>query len=256
MGPRPYVLAETNWLSVKNTKYQVAILPWGATEAHNYHLPYSTDNLQVTHIATESARKAWRRGAKPIVLPTVPYGVNTGQFDVTLDINMMPSTQLALLRDISQVLCHQKIYKLVVLNGHGGNSFKQMIREVGVQFPQMFISEVNWFKVLDGTDFFVEPGDHASELETSLVMHLSPNLVRPLAEAGDGGVRESALTAVREGWAWTERRWLEATYDTGAGNPSQSSPEKGERFLEALTNKLSSFLEELSELDLGQLYLD
>ena len=44
MSERPYILAETHWKTVKNTPYEVVVLPWGATEAHNYHLPYATDN--------------------------------------------------------------------------------------------------------------------------------------------------------------------------------------------------------------------
>jgi len=256
MAGRPYILAETNWQAVRNTQFEVAILPWGATEAHNYHLPYATDNIQVEYIAAESARRAWNRGARPIVLPTVPYGVNTGQLDVTLDINMMPSTQAALLGDVAHVLSHQEIHKLVVLNGHGGNDFRQIIREVGARYRDLFICELNWFKVLDGSDYFEEPGDHGGELETSITMHLIPALVRPLTEAGSGQVRDSALAAVREGWVWTERRWLEATEDTGAGDPTRSSPEKGARFLGALTEKIGSFLVELASQDLAKLYVE
>ena len=92
---RPYILAENNWKTIKETKYEVAILPWGACEAHNYHLPYGTDIIEADNVAAESARIAWEQGSKVIVLPTVPFGVNTGQFDVALDINMNPSTQLA-----------------------------------------------------------------------------------------------------------------------------------------------------------------
>jgi len=43
MPGRPYILAETTWQAVRDTKFEVAVLPWGATEAHNYHLPYATD---------------------------------------------------------------------------------------------------------------------------------------------------------------------------------------------------------------------
>jgi creatinine amidohydrolase len=39
MDPRPFILQETNWKTIKDTDYEIAILPWGATEAHNYHLP-------------------------------------------------------------------------------------------------------------------------------------------------------------------------------------------------------------------------
>ena len=127
MKVRPYVLADNNWKSVKEENYTVAILPWGATEAHNYHLPYATDNILAENAAIESARKAWEKNAKVVVLPTVPFGVNTGQLDVDLCINMNPSTQMAVLKDIVHVLDAQNIQKLVIVNGHGGNNFRHII---------------------------------------------------------------------------------------------------------------------------------
>src|SRR3712207_9422514 len=88
MPGRPYVLTETTWKTVKSTSYDVAILPWGATEAHNYHLPYGTDTIQCDRAAAEAARLAWERGARVVVLPTVPFGVNTSQLDIELCLNM------------------------------------------------------------------------------------------------------------------------------------------------------------------------
>ena len=67
MPGRPFVLAETTWKTVKEIPYELAILPWGATEAHNYHLPYSTDTIESEHIANEAARLAWEQGARVIV---------------------------------------------------------------------------------------------------------------------------------------------------------------------------------------------
>ena len=55
MAGRPWILAETNWKEVEATDYDVVVLPWGATEAHNYHLPYSTDVVQCDQIAAEAA---------------------------------------------------------------------------------------------------------------------------------------------------------------------------------------------------------
>ena len=137
MAGRPYILAETNWKDVRETEYDVAILPWGATEAHNYHLPYSTDVVQCDEIAAEAAKRAWGQGARPIVLPTVPFGVNTGQLDVKLDINMNPSTQLAVLSDVVAALERQGIDRLLIMNGHGGNDFRQMVRELlGLNGPR------------------------------------------------------------------------------------------------------------------------
>ena len=63
MSPRSWIIAETNWKHVKATRYEVAMLPWGATEAHNWHLPYATDSLQNDAIAAEAGRIAWEAGA-------------------------------------------------------------------------------------------------------------------------------------------------------------------------------------------------
>ena len=81
---KPYILAETNWKTIKDSQPELAVLPWGATEAHNLHLPFSTDNIQIEKIASEAAGKAWERGAKIIVLPVVPFGVHTGQLDIKI----------------------------------------------------------------------------------------------------------------------------------------------------------------------------
>jgi creatinine amidohydrolase len=120
------------------------------------------------------------------VLPTIPFGVNTGQTDIKLDINMHPSTQMAVLSDIIEVLNRQGIYKLLILNSHGGNDFKNILRELGVKYPKMFLSTCNWFKALDKSLYFDQEGDHADEMETSLLLYLRPELVLPLGEAGEG----------------------------------------------------------------------
>ena len=176
---RPYILSETNWKAVKETKFELAVLPWGATEAHNYHLPYGTDNIESDYLAAKSASLAWDKGAKVIVLPTIPFGVNTGQSDIYLDINLNPSTQFAILCDIIEVLNRQGIYKLMIFNSHGGNNWKSIVRELGLKYPNMFICVSNWYQSLDRKKYFDEPGDHADEMETSLILYLKPALVLP-----------------------------------------------------------------------------
>ena len=183
---RPYILAETNWKNIQKTTYDLAILPWGATEAHNYHLPYATDVIEADRIAAAAAEIAWNKGAKIIVLPTIPFGVNTGQADIKLDVNIYPSTQMAILSDIIEMLNRQNIKKLLILNSHGGNDFKTLIRELGLKYPQMFLATCNWYQALNKKDFFDEMGDHADEMETSLMLYLAPELVLPLTEAGTG----------------------------------------------------------------------
>lgn len=252
---RPYILAESNWKTLKDQTIELAVLPWGATEAHNYHLPYATDVIEGTAIAEEAGRKAWEQGAKIMILPTIPFGVNTGQTDITLDINMHPSTQAAVLNDIIEVLNRQGIHKLLILNSHGGNNFKPIIRELGVAYPEMFISFCNWFQSVDKGRFFDHPGgDHADEMETSLVMYLQPELVRSLEEAGEGHAKSFKIKALREEWAWAEREWSKVTEDTGVGNPKKATAEKGRKYFEAVTEKVSKLFVELAEADKDDLY--
>lgn len=251
---RPYILAENNWKTVKETEYVLAILPWGATEAHNFHLPYGTDIIEAEQVAAESARLAWEKGIKLTVLPVIPFGVNTGQFDVKLDMNMNPSTQLAVLSDVVDVLNRQGIYKLIIFNSHGGNDFKTMIRELGLRYPKMFLCSCNWYQAVDQKQFFEHKDDHAGEMETSIVMHLTPDLVRPLDEAGDGAAKKFRITAIREGWAWSERKWLQVTKDTGVGDPRKATKEKGEKYFKAVIEKVSSFFVEVAQTRNDDLY--
>ncbi len=254
MQTRPYLLAETNWKTAKDTNYQAAILPWGATEAHNYHLPYATDNFESEYVAAESARLAWERGAKVIVLPGIPFGVNTGQLDVKLCINMNPSTQYAIIKDVTDVLLRHGIRKLVILNAHGGNIFKTMIRELAIDFPDMFACSIDFWRIGDAKKYFDEPGDHAGELETSIIMHLRPDLVRPLEEAGPGKAKSYRFKGFKEGWATSQRHWTKVTEDTGVGNPARSTAEKGRAYLEMVTKEVSEFLVELEGTGLEDLY--
>ena len=255
MNARPWILAESTWKTVEATPYDVAVLPWGATEAHNYHLPYATDNIQCDALAAEAARRAWERGTKVVVLPCVPFGVNTGQLDIKLCLNMNPATQAALLADLVGALEVQGIRKLVIFNGHGGNDFKQMIRELQPR-TSVFLSTVNWYRIGDASAIFTDLGDHAGELETSVMMHVAGDLVRPLAEAGDGHERRWAITALREGWAWAPRRWTQVSADTGTGNPARATVEKGARYAEIVTSRVADFLVELSAADASALYVD
>lgn len=251
---RPFVLEETNWKRIKAYRPEVAVLPWGATEAHNYHLPYGTDNYLATQIAAESARLANEQGAGVVVLPTMAYGVNTGQPDIRLDMNLNPGTQFMVLKDLITVLNRQSIKKLVIMNTHGGNDFKQHIRELNLLFPEMLLTQCNWFKMPGAERFFDDLGEHAGEVETSLMMHLYPHLVLPLQEAGKGTAKKFRVQALNQGWAWAERRWSQVTEDTGIGNPEKSTAEKGEAFFRFMTEKIAGFLVELSNADLKDLY--
>ena len=251
---RPYILVESNWKDIQKAEIEVAILPWGATEAHNYHLPYGTDNFQIEAIAAEAARRAHEKGAKVIVLPNVPFGVNTGQADIAFNLNIYPSTQYRIINDLLEVLERQGVHKLIIVNGHGGNNFKPLLRELGLKHPKMLLLFTNFFQTVDKKDFFEEKGDHADEMETSLMLHLHSDLILPLEEAGEGREKKSRITGIREGWAWSERKWSMVSEDTGIGNPKKATAEKGKRFFEAVSAKIANLITEVAEVDIDDRY--
>jgi creatinine amidohydrolase len=77
-------------------------------------------------------------------------------------------------------------------------------------------------------------------------MHLYPELLLPLEEAGDGATKKFNIKAINEGWAWTQRPWTMVTKDTGSGDPSLSNPEKGKLFLEKCSENIAEFFAEIN----------
>ena len=252
--PAPFILRENNWKSVQSQSYDIAVLPWGATEAHNYHLPFGTDTIETEYIARMAAAKAWEKGTRVVVLPAIPYGVNAAQLDIFMTMNMNPSTQLKILEDMLSNLSMHGINKLVVFNGHGGNDFKTLIRELQPRYPEIFIAQLNWFEVVPLSQYFEEAGDHANEMETSVMMHIVPDLVLPLTEAGTGKAKVPRFAARKEGWVWFPRAWTKVSQDTGIGNPKKASAEKGGKYLEAITDKIADFLVELDRTGPDEIY--
>lgn len=252
---RPFILEETNWKQIKNQQYEVAVLPWGATEPHNYHLPYGTDSLETARIAADAAEKAWQKGSKIMVLPVIPLGIqNMGQIDLPFCLHTRLATQQMILEDILSALYNQGIRKFVLLNGHGGNDFKQVVRDLQPEFPDMFISIVNWFKLFPNSQHFEEEGDHANEMETSVIMHYFPGLVGSLEEAGEGTAKKFKMKSLQENVAWTPRHWDKVSEDTGVGNPKKATAEKGKKFLDDVTTKIADFFDELAASNLDDLY--
>ena len=252
-------------------QYDVAILPWGATEPHNLHLPYMTDCILSQAVAVDAAERALKNyGVRCMVLPPVAMGSqNPGQRDLPFCIHYRYETQFAILKDIVASLRHQGIRRLLIVNGHGGNSFKQMIRdlEVPLSSPEgdtkvlksnevpsgavgraFFIAAAEWFKMAPAKEFFEQPGDHADEIETSVMMHYHPELVR-LDEAGEGRAKSFAIDALREGKVWMPRHWTLVTDDTGIGNPALSTAEKGRRFADACADGFARFLKDFAAVN-------
>ncbi|MBR8724045.1 putative mycofactocin system creatinine amidohydrolase family protein MftE [Bacteroides pyogenes] len=231
---------------VKGCMYDLVILPWGATEPHNLHLPYLTDCILSHDVAVEAALLAKQMyDIHCMVMPAVTMGSqNPGQRELPFCIHTRYETQKAILTDIVASLYAQGVRKLVIVNGHGGNTFKSMIRDLSVDYPDFLIASSEWFTVLKAGDFFEDPGDHADELETSVMMYYHPELVN-LQEAGKGDYKKFAIRSLNEKVAWIPRDWSKVSEDTGIGNPCKASAAKGERFAKAVAEKYAKLFEEL-----------
>jgi creatinine amidohydrolase len=91
-------------------------------------------------------------------------------------------------------------------------------------------------------------------METSVMMALRPDVLRPLSEAGAGKARKFRVAGLRDGWAWAPRQWSKVTSDTGTGDPMASTPAKGEKFLKAVAERIAGFLVDLARSDPDNMY--
>lgn len=254
---RPWKLAETNYAYVKEHPFDVAVLPLGATEPHNLHLPYGTDTYEGDAVGEHICAAAHERGARVVLLPTLPYGPETNQMAFPLAMNLNPSTVAAVVTDLVTALAQHGIRKVVLLNSHGGNDLKPLLRELYGRTPaHLFLC--NWYRVLADIEreIFSVADDHAGEMETSLILAYHPHLVARHADgslaADAGSVRATRFEAVNRGWVSITRPWHLLTTNSGAGNPHAASAEKGRRAMQHLVERLATFLVELAASPLDE----
>ena len=247
---RPWMLSELTYATVKGADIQVAVLPLGATEPHNLHLPYGTDVFEATILGEHLCSAAHGRGAKVVLLPTIPFGVETNMRMLPLAINVNPETLNRFVRDVVMSLRNSGVQKIVLLNSHGGNEFKPLLRELAGDGIQVFL--IDWFRVLNDvySTIFEQKEDHAGEMETSFALAYFPHLVQRNADgslaADDGATQPTMFDAVNRGWVSITRPWHLLTTNTGSGNPHAASAEKGRQCMELLVDRLAGFLVELS----------
>jgi creatinine amidohydrolase len=245
---RPWMLSELTYADIKgHPPFEVAVLPLGATEPHNLHLPYATDTIQVELVADMACERAHTRGARVVRLPALAYGTETNQMRFPLAMNVNPSTLAALLGDLIASLETHGVRKILLLNGHGGNDLKWFLREkFGKTNIHLFLC--NWYRV--GADrhasIFEKPDDHAGEMETSMGLAHFPSLVH-LERADPGAMRPSRFEAVSRGWVEITRAWDLLTTNSGAGDPRAASAEKGRAYTELVVERIGDFLVDLSK---------
>jgi len=245
-------LLTANLQNLSENKYEVAVLPVGATEAHNRHLPEGMDWLHTTWTAREVCRRAWEKCRSVILLPGLPYGVDCNLMAYPLTIHISQTTLDAVVRDILDSLNRHGIKKVVLINGHGGNDFVPLIRQIQTQMDT-FVFLCDWWKVGEDhyDEIFENPDDHAGEMETSVALALFPELVQ-LTNAGSGKVRSFRFEALRKGWLRTSRDFAKINDHCAAGDPSKASADKGRQYLDLVVGRISDFLVELAQSSIDE----
>ncbi len=250
------ILAEQTHAFIRQQPWQVAVLPFGATEPHNLHMPYGTDNFQVEEIGRRACQRAYDAGARVMLLPTIPFGVNTNHLRIPggLACSVTPTTLLALVSDLVESLEMQGVRKLVLLNGHGGNELKPITRQLHHR-SKVFLCVCDWYRVAADVypKLFEKPGEHADEMETSMGLAFFPHLMHPEL-ADNGAARPSRFEAINRGWVSITRPWHLVSANTGLGDPTAASAEKGRQLLDIVVGRLASFLVELAASPLDETF--
>ncbi len=244
---KPWKLLEVKQGYVRDNPYEVVMLPLGATEPHNLHMPYGTDTIETEIIGERICQKAHELGAKVALLPCIPYGVDSNLMGFPMTISIDPSTLDSLIFDIIKSMETHGIRKMVILNGHGGNSMKHTLREF-FDKTEVFLSLVDWYTVADDLypQLFEDAGDHAGEMETSLGLHLFPHLT-DIALADDGATRKSRFEAINKGWVQVTRPFDIVSKNCGIGNPAKATAEKGRLLVDVISERIGTYVKELSD---------
>lgn len=232
-----YLMSRMTWKEYEAKKEHVLILPVGSTEQHGPHLPLSVDTVIAQEIALKFAEQI-----DGIVAPAISYGYKSKPlsgggplFPGTIDLNGI--TLMYLINDVLEEFIRDGITKIFILNAHFENEafILESTDIISRQHPEVTIIETNWWDVLSQEiidEVFSEtafPGwafEHAAITETSLMMYLSPELVRRDLISGEMGAEPAAYAKypIVKGMV----------PDSGILAPAvSSSPEKGKLMVDA-----------------------
>lgn len=227
--------------------YSVCVLPWGSFEPHGLHLPYLTDSLLASLVAVTSVEKTAELKYKFLILPCINMGSqNPGQTNKKYCIHYSSTSQFNVLVDIVDSLYNQGIRKLVIINGHNGNNFKIIVRDIENMYNDFKIFVCNYLDIIEENKDkfksvidFPEIDEHAGFTETSLMMAYMPMFVKK--EYLDKQ-KEDLERKERPKYMWTPKNWDEVSTFTNLGDPSTSSAEDGEILMEYVTHVISKSL--------------
>lgn len=234
----------------------VLVVPVGSIEQHGHHMPVGTDAILVDAVAHHSAERVVEE-LPILVSPPVWSGYSPHHMAFGGTITLEYDDLLDVLEDVADSALDNGFDSFLLLNGHGGNAslVRSATSTIGTQHPEAEVLGLTYFQL--AASFIDEIRDtdlggmgHAGEFETSLMMHLRPELVdedriegtnmdEPYPQGIDDLVAGGPLSVYRDFTEYSE---------TGAiGDPTVSSAEKGERILELLCDEMESLLAQMHE---------
>jgi creatinine amidohydrolase/Fe(II)-dependent formamide hydrolase-like protein len=251
LGPLTWPEAEKRFKDI-----DVALLPVGAIEQHGPHLPLDTDAWDAERICDDVAAACSH--PRPIVLPPIAYGVSYHHDDFPGTLSISPDTLSRMVYEIGVAAARNGITKLLIINGHGGNSAAlhfaaQMInRDTGI-FTAVDTGESSDTDIDKLTE---TPNDvHAGEVETSTTLALRPELVRmDLAKPAIPRFSSHYLdfTSKRSvGWYAHTKKISESGV---LGDPTLATAEKGRQMWRIMVENLVEFVEDLRGMSLDEIH--
>jgi len=257
-GPRPFILGELTWPMARERLAEVdlALLPVGSTEQHGPHLPLDTDAFDAEYLARHVAAAC--SDPKPLVLPLIPYGVSYHHEDFDGTISVSPDTLSRMVYEVGMNLARQGIKKLIIINGHGGNSPALKFAAQNINRDAHIFTTVETGESSDADIMAISetPGDvHSGEIETSTALATRPHLVR-MEEAKVFIPKFSSHYldfSHKRSVEWYTRTARISTSGV-MGDPSKASVEKGRRIWAVMISNLVEFVEDLKDMTLEEIY--
>jgi creatinine amidohydrolase len=244
-------LQEMSWPAVGAVSKDIpVVVPIAALEQHGPHLPVFTDSMllgEVVRRAAESLRD------RVVWTPLLWLGNSHHHIDFAGTLSAAPRTYLDLLGDLIDNLVGHGFRRVVLLNGHGGNIVpaQQAVFEARQRYRQrhdlLLLAATYW--LLGAKPHQVDPTLtqdrmlHACEWETSMIMHLAPNLVGDVSQLQPvpAGV---AFDPATRGWITKERSPLGYI-----GDPRRATALKGQTLFGVFAQDLVTFLERVIAWD-------
>jgi creatinine amidohydrolase len=219
---------------VGERRAEVAVLPIGSFEQHGAFLPLVTDTVVACAVAAEVA------AAHPVLrLPPLTISCSHEHADWPGTVSISAATLYAVVRDIAASLRRSGIRTLILVNGHGGNYvLRNVVQESAGTGTRMalFPGSADWDAAREraGVRTSSYSDMHAGEVETSILLHARPELVRSGYETSDflADDRKHLLTLGMRAY----------TGSGVVGRPSLASAEKGKELLAGLVDSFAEYL--------------